>query len=89
MIDEGDCGAIGGMKIGRGNCSTRRKPAPGTTLSTTNPAWPDPGSNPAHHSGKPATDRLSYGAAWLFPHDLFFISKWNDSMHEQALEHNP
>jgi hypothetical protein len=28
MIDEGDCGAIGGMKIGRGNRSTGRKPAP-------------------------------------------------------------
>jgi hypothetical protein len=27
MIDEGDCGAIGGIKIGRGNQSTRRKPA--------------------------------------------------------------
>jgi hypothetical protein len=24
MIDEGDCGVIGGMKIGRGNQSTRR-----------------------------------------------------------------
>jgi hypothetical protein len=29
MIYEGDCGAIGGMKIGRGNRSTLRKPAPG------------------------------------------------------------
>jgi hypothetical protein len=28
MIDEGDCEAVGGMKIGRGNRSTRRKPAP-------------------------------------------------------------
>jgi hypothetical protein len=28
MIDEVDCGAIGGMKIGRGNRSTWRKPAP-------------------------------------------------------------
>jgi hypothetical protein len=28
MIDEDDCGAIGGMKIGRGNRSTRRKAAP-------------------------------------------------------------
>jgi hypothetical protein len=28
MIDDGDCGAIGGMKISRGNRSTRRKPAP-------------------------------------------------------------
>jgi hypothetical protein len=28
MIDENDCGAVGGMKIGRGNRSTRRKPTP-------------------------------------------------------------
>jgi hypothetical protein len=28
MIDDGHCGAIGGMKIGKGNRSTRRKPAP-------------------------------------------------------------
>jgi hypothetical protein len=28
MIDDGDCGAVGGMKIGRGNRSTRRKLAP-------------------------------------------------------------
>jgi hypothetical protein len=27
MIDDGDCGAIGRMKIGRGNRSTRGKPA--------------------------------------------------------------
>jgi hypothetical protein len=28
MIDDGDCGAVGGIKIGRGNRSTQRKPAP-------------------------------------------------------------
>jgi hypothetical protein len=28
MIGDGDCGEIGGMKIGRGNRSTPRKPAP-------------------------------------------------------------
>jgi hypothetical protein len=28
MINYGDCGAIGGMKIGRRNRSTRRKPVP-------------------------------------------------------------
>jgi hypothetical protein len=27
MLGEGDCGAVGGMKIGKGNRSTRRKPA--------------------------------------------------------------
>jgi hypothetical protein len=26
--DDNDCGAIGGMIIGKGNRSTRRKPAP-------------------------------------------------------------
>jgi hypothetical protein len=26
--DDGDCGEIGGMKIGRGNRNTRTKPAP-------------------------------------------------------------
>jgi hypothetical protein len=28
IIGGGDCGEIGGLKIGRGNRSTRRKPAP-------------------------------------------------------------
>jgi hypothetical protein len=28
MTDDGDCGAISGMKIGRGKRSTRRKPTP-------------------------------------------------------------
>jgi hypothetical protein len=33
------------------------------TLSTTNPTWTDPGSNPGRRGGNPATNRLSYGAA--------------------------
>jgi hypothetical protein len=33
------------------------------TLSTTNPTWPDPCANPGRRGGKPATNRLSYGAA--------------------------
>jgi hypothetical protein len=28
LIDDGDCEALGGMKIRRGNLGTRRKPAP-------------------------------------------------------------
>jgi hypothetical protein len=28
MIGDGDCGEIGGMKIGKGNRSTQRKPIP-------------------------------------------------------------
>jgi hypothetical protein len=32
-------------------------------LSTTNPTWPQPGSNPGRRGGKQATNRLRYGAA--------------------------
>jgi hypothetical protein len=39
---------------------------PNATLSTTNPTWSDSGSNPGRRGGKPATNRLSYGAALHF-----------------------
>jgi hypothetical protein len=52
-------GEIGGM-IGRGNQSTRRKPAPSAALSTTNPTC-CPGANPGRRGGNPASNRLSYG----------------------------
>jgi hypothetical protein len=47
----------------RGKPTTRRKTCPSATLSTTNPTWTDPGSNPGHRSGRPATNRLSHGTA--------------------------
>jgi hypothetical protein len=37
---------------------------PSATLSITNPTWLDLGSNPGCRGGKPATNRLSYGAAF-------------------------
>jgi hypothetical protein len=37
------------------------KTCTGATLSTTNPTWPDLGSNPGRRGGKPATNRLNYG----------------------------
>jgi hypothetical protein len=36
-------------------------------LSTTNPTWPKSGSNSGRRCGKPATNRLSYGAAHKHP----------------------
>jgi hypothetical protein len=39
------------------------KTCPNATLSTTSRTWPDPGWNPGRRGGKPATNRLSYGAA--------------------------
>jgi hypothetical protein len=46
MIDEDDCGAIGGMKIGRRNRSTRRKPAPAPLSPPQIPHDQTTGSNP-------------------------------------------
>jgi hypothetical protein len=37
MTDDGECGAIGGQKIGRGKLKYSEKTCPTTTLSTTNP----------------------------------------------------
>jgi hypothetical protein len=48
------------------------KTCPSATLSTTNPPWPDPGSNAGRRSGKPATNRLSYGTtfSWKLSYNL-------------------
>jgi hypothetical protein len=46
---------------GKTKCSD--KTCHSTNLSTTDPTWPDPGANPGRRGGKPATNRLSYGAA--------------------------
>jgi hypothetical protein len=66
MIDESDCGAIGGIKIGRGNRSTRRKPAPPPLCPPQTPHDQTRAPTPGRRSGKPATNRLSYGAAFWF-----------------------
>jgi hypothetical protein len=46
MTGDGDCGETGGMKIGRGNRSTRRKPAPAPLLSITKSHMTGPGFEP-------------------------------------------
>jgi hypothetical protein len=61
MVSE--CGAIGGMRIGRGNRSTRRKPAPVKTLYTTNPIESDLGSNRGRRGEKPASNQLNYSTS--------------------------
>jgi hypothetical protein len=42
------------------------KICPSATLSTTNPTWLDPVLNPGRRGGKPATNRLSFGAAYKY-----------------------
>jgi hypothetical protein len=51
------------MNLTGENRSTRRKTCPNATLSTTNPTWIDPGSNPDLRGERPATNRLSHGTA--------------------------
>jgi hypothetical protein len=63
MINEDDCGAIGGMKIGRANRSTRRKLAPAPLSPPQIPHDQTRARTPGRRGGKPATNRLSYGAA--------------------------
>jgi hypothetical protein len=50
---------------GETKCSEQT--CPSVTLSTTNPIWPDFGSNPGRRGEKPAIKRLSYDTAsrWL------------------------
>jgi hypothetical protein len=45
------------------NRSTRGKTYPSAILSTTNPTWTDPGSNPDLRGERPATNRLSHDTA--------------------------
>jgi hypothetical protein len=40
------------MKLTEENRSTRGKTCPSAILSTTNPSWTDPGSNPGLRGGK-------------------------------------
>jgi hypothetical protein len=51
------------MKLTGENRSTRGETCPSATLSTTNPTWTDPGSNPGLRGERSATNRLSYGTA--------------------------
>jgi hypothetical protein len=64
-IDDGDCGAVRGIKIGRGNRSTRRKPAPAPLCSPQIPHDLSWDRTRAAAGGRPATNRLSCGAALL------------------------
>jgi hypothetical protein len=50
-------------EIDRGKPKYWGKTCPSATLSTTNPTWTDPGSNPGLRGGRLATNRLSHGTA--------------------------
>jgi hypothetical protein len=51
--------------IDRGQTKNSEKACPSATLSTTNPAWIDPGANPGLRGERLATNDLSHGTAKL------------------------
>jgi hypothetical protein len=61
--DDYDDGKFGGMEIGRGNRSTRRKPAPAPLCPPQIPLDKTRARTPDRRGGNPATNHLSYGAA--------------------------
>jgi hypothetical protein len=71
-------GAIGGMKIGGGNRSTRRKPTPAPLCPPQNPTWQTRSRTPDRSGGRPATNRLSYGAAFFLSH---FVASYDSQGH--------
>jgi hypothetical protein len=81
-------GAIGGIKFGRGNRSTRRKPTPAPLCPPQNPTWQIRSRTPDRSGGNPVTNRLSYGAAmgeWIYRSNFFFTSalvggEWSASL---------
>jgi hypothetical protein len=71
-----DDGEIGGM-LGRGKPKYSEKTCPSAALSTPNPtSCPD--ANPGRCCWKPATNRLSYGTA-------FVVINYYKMVHEQAI----
>jgi hypothetical protein len=51
------------LELARETAVLGEKTCPSATWSTTNPTWPDMGSNPGRRGGKPVPNRLSYGTA--------------------------
>jgi hypothetical protein len=62
------------MKLTGENRSTRGKPCPSATLSTTNLTRTDPVSNPGLRDERPATNRLSYCTACIPPCFITWVS---------------
>jgi hypothetical protein len=75
MIDN-ECGAVDGMRIGKGNKSTRRKPAPVPLRPLQIPH--DLRSYPGRRCGKPATNRPNYGTVTSVHLLCKFIRVLND-----------
>jgi hypothetical protein len=83
MIDGEEYGAVGGIKIGRGNRSTRRKPAPAPLCSPQVPL--DLGLNPGRRGGKPGINRLSCGTATFMKLIPYLLAKFLENQKTSSI----
>jgi hypothetical protein len=63
------------MKLTGESRSTRGKTCLSATLSTTNPTWTDPGSNPGLRGERPANNSLSHGTAYFMDYVAIIYCK--------------
>jgi hypothetical protein len=72
-----DSGAIGGMNNCQEKPNHSEETCPTAVLSTSNPTWLYPGSNPGCRWGKPAINSLSYGTAFVKKGFLILVLESN------------
>jgi hypothetical protein len=65
MIDDCDCGTVGGMTDWQGEPKYSEKTCSLAALSTTNLTWPIPGSGAGSRRGELMPPRLEYGTACI------------------------
>jgi hypothetical protein len=58
MIDDDECGAVGGMIV-KGKQKYSEKTCSNAALHTINPTCSDSGSNPGRRAGKPVANRMN------------------------------
>jgi hypothetical protein len=85
---EDDCGEADGMYVdwkGKPKFSGKKNLPQRHFCPSQNPTWPDLGLNSGSSGGKPATNRLSYGAAYFnvstFSNNIFAILYYDSVLH--------
>jgi hypothetical protein len=80
MIDDDGCAAISGINEWEGKRKYSEYTCCSAALSTTDPTWLEPGSNPGRSGRKPGPNRLIYGKE-INAYSRMFLNKelevWN------------
>jgi hypothetical protein len=84
--------STGGIILTGENQSTRRKTCHSATLSTTNPIWTEPGSNPGLRGERPATSHylrlLVHGIQWPWINSIIWTVHVTTMFNPKSSNHN-